>query len=228
MKTYFIELILESPCLIGSGEGFGSLIDSDIVFDRLGIPYIPAKRIKGCLRDSAIEVCEIFSQSGINIFDLSEEKSENKFKIVSNVFGKPGSQNNAPVYFSNLIIKDYEELAKWLKYLGEKYNKMFNRESIINQFTETRQQTSIDEESGTAKEHSLRTIRVAKKELIFEGTIDFEEEREEMIKLIYFSCENFRRFGTKRNRGLGKVKCELYENKNKINFLNELEVICAQ
>ena len=228
MKTYFIELILESPCLIGSGEGFGSLIDSDIVFDRLGIPYIPAKRIKGCLRNSAIEVCEMFSQSGINIFDLSEEKSENKFKIVSNVFGKPGSQNNAPVYFSNLIIKDYEELAKWLKYLGEKYNKMFNRESIINQFTETRQQTSIDEESGTAKEHSLRTIRVAKKELIFEGTIDFEEEREEMIKLIYFSCENFRRFGTKRNRGLGKVKCELYENKNKINFLNELEVICAQ
>jgi len=228
MRTFSMELILESPCLIGSGEGFGSLIDSDIVFDELGIPYIPAKRVKGCLRDSAIEVCEMFSQSGIKIFDLSQENSDNKFKIVSKVFGKPGSQYNAPVYFSNLIIRDYEELAKWLKYLGKKYNDIFNRESIINQYTEIRQQTSIDEESGTAKKHSLRTIRVAKRGLIFEGTIDFEEEGEDMIKLIYFACENFRRFGTKRNRGLGKVKCELYENKNKMNFLNELEGICIQ
>ncbi|MDI6714679.1 MAG: RAMP superfamily CRISPR-associated protein [Thermodesulfovibrio sp.] len=230
MKIYKIKLILESPCLIGSGEGFGAVIDSDIVFDELGIPYIPAKRIKGCLRDSAIEVCEMFSLAKINLFDLSEEESENNFRIVTYLFGKPGNDQPAPIYFSNLTIEDYPNKVKWLKYLMENYKEIITRHSIINQFTEIRQQTAIDEKTGIAKEHSLRTIRVAKKGLTFIGTIDIEEEREDLIKLLYFACRNLKYLGTKRNRGFGKVKCDISGNliKEENKFLNELEAICKQ
>ena len=39
MKTLTIELKLLSNTLIGSGEGFGAIIDTDVVFDETGIPY---------------------------------------------------------------------------------------------------------------------------------------------------------------------------------------------
>jgi CRISPR/Cas system CSM-associated protein Csm3 (group 7 of RAMP superfamily) len=232
MKTYTLKLTLLSPCLIGSGEGFGAVIDSDIVFDEFGIPYIPAKRIKGCLRDSAIEVCEMFELANINLFPLTYDGSDNKYTIVSQIFGKPGDEKPAPVYFSNLTIEGYEKIVQWIRYLMKKYPNIITRESIINQYTELRQQTAI-EETGTAKEHSLRTIRVAKKEISFKriffiGEIDIEVVNDDMIKLLYFACENLRYIGTKRNRGFGKVKCELYENSKPISYLNKLEELCEQ
>ncbi len=228
MKVYTLKVTLESPCLIGSGEGFGAVIDSDIVFDEFGIPYIPAKRIKGCLRDSAIEACEIFRLAGIKLFDLSEEDSENRFTIVTSLFGKPGDEKPAPAYFSNLTIQDYYSMVQWLKYLMAEYPNIINRESIINQFTEIRQQTSIDEKTGTAKEHSLRTIRVVKKGHTFKGTIDIEDDKEDIFRLLYFACKNLTHIGTKRNRGFGKVSCRLYKNSTEINLLNELEALCKQ
>jgi CRISPR/Cas system CSM-associated protein Csm3 (group 7 of RAMP superfamily) len=227
MKTYNLKLTLQSPCLIGSGEGFGAVIDSDIVFDELGIPYIPAKRIKGCLRDSAIEVCEMFKQSDIKIFDLNEE-SENRFKIISCLFGNHGDEKPAPVYFSNLTIERYEETVQWLRYLMKEYKDIITRESIINQYTELRQQTAIDKGTGTAQEHSLRTIRVAKRGISFTGTIDIEKANDDLIALLYFACKNLRRIGTKRNRGFGSIECKLYEDSKEINFLAKLEELCMQ
>jgi CRISPR-associated protein Csx10 len=228
MKTYNLKLTLQSPCLIGSGEGFGAVIDSDIVFDELGIPYIPAKRIKGCLRDSAIEVCEMFKQAEIKMFVLEEENSENGFKIISRLFGNPGDEKPAQVYFSNLTIEKYEETVQWLRYLMKEYKDIITRESIINQYAELRQQTAIDEGTGTAQEHSLRTIRVAKKGISFTGTIDIEEANDDLIALLYFACKNLRRMGTKRNRGFGSIECKLYEDSKEINFLAKLEELCMQ
>ena len=43
-----LKVKLKSYTLCGSGEGRG-LIDSDIVFDRHGIPFIPGRRVKGLL-----------------------------------------------------------------------------------------------------------------------------------------------------------------------------------
>jgi len=159
------------------------------------------------------------------LIDLNKDSSK-CYTIVSAIFGKPGDKKPAPVYFSNLTIEGYKEITQWLKYLMKLHENIINRESIINQFTEIRQQTAIDENKGVAKEHSLRTIRVLKKGLTFEGTIDMEEENREWLMLLFFACKNLRYIGTKRNRGFGKVRCELYENQKEINFLNELEELC--
>ena len=50
-KKLIIELL--SDCLPGSGAGNGSYIDTDCVFDAYGFPFIPSKRIKGCMRETA-------------------------------------------------------------------------------------------------------------------------------------------------------------------------------
>lgn len=215
MKRYKIELTLNSPTLIGSGEGSGTFIDSDIVFDELGFPYIPSKRLKGCLRDSAIEICEMFQMAGILSFiNLTSDNTENKFKLVTSVFGSKGQKEPASVFFSNLTLKDYDEKNKaWLRYLYIKFGQIINREAIISTFTEIRQQTAIDKDKGIAKEHSLRTIRVAKKGLVFTGTIDVDfHDITEIEKLLFLACNNLRRFGTKRNRGFGEIGCRLFED----------------
>jgi len=108
------------------------------------------------------------------------------------------------------------------------YQDIITRESIINQYTELRQQTAIDEGTGTAQEHSLRTIRVAKRGISFTGTIDIEEANDDLIALLYFACKNLRRIGTKRNRGFGSIECKLYEDSKEINFLAKLEELCMQ
>lgn len=232
MEKYEIELTLLSPTLIGSGERFGSLIDTDIVFDDAGIPFIPSKRIKGCLRDSAIEVCKMLKISKIkNFINLKELKDvskpeKNSFESVVSIFGYQGQSFSAPIYFSNLFLENYEVLRKWFQYLINKYPSIFTREAIIKTFTEIRQQTAI--EDGIAKAHSLRTIRVVREGLKFLGLIFFEKDDINGVKLLSLACANLRRFGTKRNRGFGEIICKLFKNSKEINFLNESEELCTQ
>lgn len=47
MAVFTFNLELLSDTLIGSGEGWGATIDTDVVFDDFGLPYIPARRVKG-------------------------------------------------------------------------------------------------------------------------------------------------------------------------------------
>ena len=74
MNNYKLVLELKSPTLIGSGSGFGAEIDTDIVFDELGLPYIPSKRIKGCLRDAIKEIEEMFSLAGVDLEKVASTK----------------------------------------------------------------------------------------------------------------------------------------------------------
>ncbi|MBI5207064.1 MAG: hypothetical protein HY934_04655 [Candidatus Firestonebacteria bacterium] len=144
MKNLKIEIKLLSDTLIGSGEGFGAIIDTDIVFDDLGIPYIPARRIKGCLRESAEQVCEM-----LKIFNIP-------LKSISEIFGT--GEKPSLLTFSNLTIEEYEKNRQWLGYFAEEYKNIISKDAILDTFTMIRQQTALDK--GIAREHSLRTIRV--------------------------------------------------------------------
>lgn len=209
MKNLTIKIKLLSDALIGSGEGFGAIIDADIVFDDLGIPYIPARRIKGCLRESAEEVSEMLKTSDITI------------KSVSDVFGT--GEKLSSFTFNNLTIEGYEENRQWLGYFIEEYKNIISRDAILDTFTMIRHQTAIDED-GVAREHSLRTIRVLKKGEVFSG--DIKAEDGDAIKLLSFACLNLRRLGTKRNRGFGEIECKLFDDKGEVSYLSELEELC--
>ena len=51
-----IVMELKSDSCAGTGEGVGGIVDVEVNFDEHGIPYIPAKRIKGILREEAMEL----------------------------------------------------------------------------------------------------------------------------------------------------------------------------
>lgn len=55
-----ITIELLSDICIGSGESYNSVIDTDVTYDDYGLPYIPAKRIKGCIREAGLELKDFF------------------------------------------------------------------------------------------------------------------------------------------------------------------------
>ncbi|MCP4217948.1 MAG: hypothetical protein GY765_25115 [bacterium] len=222
MIEYTLKIKLLSDALPGSGEGLGALINSDIVFDDLGFPGIPAKRIKGCLRESAEEVCEMLADCGAADTGILLEKTgdesdkQESFDIVDTLFGEPGMEMSAPIYFSNLTVGELEDNKEALAYFNREFPSILSAENVVGTFTYTRANTKIDEDTGTAEDGSLRTVRLIKKGMEFEGTLALEDYDKGYESLLAMACLNFRYFGTKRTRGFGHIECGLFKDNIKI------------
>lgn len=208
MQDYKIRIKFTSPSLPGAGEGWGSIIDSDVVFDSYGLPYLPAKRLKGALKNSALETVEMLTLSGI-VF--------HKADIVDKVFGLPGAIEGQ-VYFNDLYLPQYKQISDWCRWALQQYSGVLSPDVIINTFTETRQQTAINQQ-GVAEDRSLRTLRVLKADIAFEGVVSFYKDDANIIKLLALACANLRQLGTMRNRGLGQMHCCLLKNGDDISQL---------
>jgi len=225
-----VKIELAAPTLLGSGEGYGSYIDTDIIFDQWGLPYLPARRFKGLLRESALEVTEMFQLARLQNFRPSN---------VNFIFGAPGEKRQTPVLFRNFYLKEYEQLMRWIEWAEEHFPTVVTRETVLDVFTEMRQQTAI-EKDGVAADNSLRTSRVLKPGITFYGEIvlitnandkkkdklvmsdsilvenkassdDVMVNEKEIVQLLALGCANLRFVGGKRNRGFGEVICTLWD-----------------
>jgi CRISPR-associated protein Csx10 len=201
--SFTLTLTTESFLLTGSGEG-GVLIDSDVVFHPTGFPIIPARRIKGLLKESLEEVMEI---SGYNEDEIG--------RIVKALFGEGGKPTyEGKLLFHNLMLPDWEEIVKEVS--GNQMYGGFQPDFVKDYFTTEVQQTAIGREGqaneieGVAKKRSLRNYRVIKPGVAFEGLLEttslLSEKEEEILNR---AVQNLRYAGTRRNRGFGKVNCEL-------------------
>lgn len=65
MRNYRIKIELLSDMCVSDGGIYNSAIDTDICYDEYGFPYIPAKRLKGCLRECALELKDWGMQIGV-------------------------------------------------------------------------------------------------------------------------------------------------------------------
>lgn len=199
-----IELKFLSDALISSGNGFGAIIDSDIVFDEYGLPFIPAKRIKGCLKESAEQIENFHKGLGINSIYT---------------FGEEGQTSETGVYFSNLKLKDYDTILPWIEYLSindNKYSHLFGKNQILDHFTYYRMQTKIDSKNQVAEDTSLRTSRVLAKSKsnTFEGSISISnnDKVESIKRTLVIAARNLKHIGLMRNRGFGNVEVTIKEN----------------
>lgn len=216
-----LEVQLLSDALIASGEGFGAIIDSDILFDDVGLPYIPARRLKGCLHD-----CANKAEAYLMDCDLSWPIS------AALTFGHSGQSKPAPVYFSDLKIQEYEANYAWLKYLlnEKEIAQILSKNSVMESMTSIRHQIKINEQ-GVTQAHSLRTMRVAQKGLIFEGEIQIHAEGDELQHIkntLVLACRELDEMGlgAKRTRGLGVVECKLFQREQLLNK-QLMEALCT-
>lgn len=195
----YIEITLKSDFCPGNGTGFGYVIDNDICFDSQGFPYIPARRLKGILRESA----ELLQKHGLL------ESAD-----INTLFGTNGGGKGGILHIRNAVLPDAE---KWKAELSDKG---VCAEAVLNAYTSIRAQTQLDE-NRCAKEDTLRLTRVINHynyanqenkcvETVFRASVlcdGFDQKKIENI------CKAVRHMGMDRNRGLGNVICRLCDDK---------------
>ena len=190
-----IKIELLSDLCSYSGETYNTTVDSDVVHDEYGLPYIPAKRIKGCIREAALELREL---------GLIEHYDE--------IFGDKGNKE-ACFTLSNALLEDYGKLTNALKNFKEK--SVVEPTKVLNEYSYTRTQTRVDYESGVALDNSLRTIRVVKKGLAFYADLNFKnsayfDDFKKAVSIV-------KHMGVSRTRGLGLVNLTIENEKNEEN-----------
>lgn len=197
---YKIKIKTNSNILLSSGEGWAGTIDSDIVYNEFGMPYFPAKRLKGLIRESTMEVMEM----------LSLGKEELPYNVeFNNLFGSIGTENHSKIAFNDLQLEKNEEIVEWLNFLFNEQSNYFDKNAVLDYFTDIRMQTAVDEK-GITEKHSLRTLRVLRRDLKFCGDIDNYESLSSVEEnLLSLAVNNLKRVGINRNRGFGNVNCIL-------------------
>lgn len=200
-KEQQLIITLKSDLCAGSGYSCAGIVDSDLCYDIYGIPYIPAKRLKGCLREAA------------GLIGLTEEET-------GRIFGKAGQQKAQGVFLGNAYIEGYEELYRELKEAGPAVRNYMTPQNVLDQFTMIKAQTKIME-NGVAKDNSLRYTRTIdhyspldrERELRFIANVSCTELDAEASENFKNTVKALRNIGLNRNRGLGSVTCELSDPK---------------
>jgi|GEM_PF-388480 len=221
MRHYKLEITLLSAASAGSGEGWAGVIDSDVVFDRYGLPHIPGRRIKGVLRDMAEDV--------VNAYQLSTAGASAALQStdVSALFGGQGQDHAAPLAVGNAYLQDQHTIIPWLKWAQENMPEIATPDRVLSTFTHVRAQTAIanlgevkwldpqakTEElaDGVADDGSLRLTRVLNADYTFVGDLTIDGDAEKHRHLLALAAQATRALGGKRNRGLGEVRCRLLE-----------------
>ena len=195
-----LRIQLESDLCVASGDGFSSGIDVDVCCGDHGLPIIPSRRLKGCLRDAALDVLSekpSADEGDIRFRSGCEEYLEPFY----NLFGKSGEAEGGSLRISpNAIIANPGRLAKSV-------------EANLDRFTYVRAQTAIDED-GHADDNTLRFVRVVKQynpstgdKAVFEAAVSCDAGRQ--LDLLEMACKALRNIGYGRNRGFGAVSCTL-------------------
>ena len=208
MANIIIQLM--SDLCIGNGESIGNGIDNDICRDNFGFPFIPGRRLLGCLRDAAMDLIRY------GFADASEE-------IIDLIFGNPNGQEGK-LFLENAMIPGIESLHGFVQSLKETPEKRVylirqtTEEKIIRLYTSVRGQTQIGDD-GKALNGSLRFIRVlnqydpvSKEPMKFICSADISALNDFEIKFLENTCKALRHIGLNRNRGLGNVRVTLADS----------------
>ena len=202
MAELKVKITVESPLHLGSGQADVNL-DAEIVHDAFGLPYFPAKRFKGLLYESAVEVYEIFQLAEMNTENLAEPQ-----KLFHRFSDDGGKVSDVQIIVPNFYIcplEEYQKLCEDWNYLQHEYREFFSPADVLKNFTSIRYQTKL--ENGIAADGSLHNLNVLNAGVNFFGTIEILNCNDKVLNLMALALKNLTAAGTKRNRGFGKIIC---------------------
>lgn len=171
----------------GSGLSSGSQSDNLVKKDKYDLPSIPGKTIKGLLKEAA---CDLY------------EGSEDFNEFIESYFGTGSDQNNTDSIYSF----HYSSA----KLSIEEVNYLKGKPTEIGKLYRNIPSTRIEEETGVADKNSLRSMQVTIP-LTLEGEISNIPDLK--IDKIKECLAMVKRLGYKRNRGFGRCRFEVEENK---------------
>lgn len=201
MENFKIKIELLSESIFGNGETLGSLVDTEILKDDLGFPYLKGKTFKGKLREEMFQVATLLD-------------SDNKLGLKDDFENIMGIENNFK--FETLKFSDCK-VSKGIQTAVEKAIKegVLTEKELTDSLTEIRSFTRL--ENGVAKYGALRNARVIKKGLILYCNLDSVNKlSKKELGLLSCALKGLRSLGMMESRGKGEVKCSLLKNEEDI------------
>ncbi|MET3207825.1 UNVERIFIED_CONTAM: CRISPR-associated protein Csx10 [Paenibacillus sp. PvR008] len=218
MIQAWLEITLHSELCAATGDSIAGMVDTDIATEA-GLPIIPSKRIKGCLRAVGQNLLDwgIAGSSEMNaLFGTIGQQHGGLLQVHdAHLYEIPDKDSGGDV----VRIEDYD------RFLSQAQSKSQQKQqNILNELTELRTRTAMDPISGTAQPHSLRTIRVLHKGIVLRSQVIIQEslgngkesdkknrsnKTKNYVKLLTDCVNGLRGIGLGNTRGLGEVSCQL-------------------
>lgn len=222
-----IHITLYSDLCPGNGFSYYGTIDSEAEHDDLGLPFIPARRLKGCLRECA----ELLRDSGLwEEYNEESGNTKNYKDPLNYLFGVSGDDSTRGIRIENAYISGYEQLKEDLKHLQEnkEFKKYIYPDEVLDLFSDVKAQTKM--ENGVADDNSLRFTRIINQfspfnkenRLEFIARVGYLEGQEDKLRQI---CKALRHIGMNRNRGLGCVKCEFKAEDEVADIKDDIKIV---
>ncbi|RJQ83734.1 MAG: RAMP superfamily protein [Desulfobacteraceae bacterium] len=197
--TLRVRLLSDTTC--GCGEGTPGEVDVEIEHDSLGLPVIGGKTIHGLLKETWLTMKNCFPE----LWEAGER-----------VFGLPGTFDEVAI----LRIGKAQipgDIRRWVEAAASRKSHPVPQGVILRGFTDIRRQTSISRATGTPKDGTLRSSRVAVRGLILDAPLMWVREQgspaptDTDLKVLAMAASGSRHIGLARNRGRGYVKLSIFE-----------------
>ena len=196
-----VKIEVLSPIHLSSGQANVN-VDAEVIHETNGLPYFPAKRFKGLLYESALEITEMFERCGSDI---------NYSELLEKLFHRKSDNENVQLIVSNFYLKpreEYEIMSKAFTQLEKEFPELLTPTDVLNQFISIRYQTRL--QNGVAYDSSLHNMNVVNAGISFYGTMELVgEELEPYFELLAMALNNLSMAGMKRNRGFGRIRCTM-------------------
>lgn len=201
MPLYKLQFQLYSAATFGRGDGVAGLVDQEVEYDASGLPFLRGRALKGLLAEECANILFALEVQG---------RSAGWDTVAQRLFGSPGSTD---AEIGLLRVGDGrlpEPLLTAVK--AAVAQKDLRAEEVLASLTAIRRQTSMNEE-GAPEKGSLRSTRVILPGTVFEAALEFGEPPDERTLGLLAACVlAWRRAGTGRNRGRGRLQANLLES----------------
>jgi CRISPR/Cas system CSM-associated protein Csm3 (group 7 of RAMP superfamily) len=171
----------------GGHQGFSGA-DNAPMRDASGLPYLPARSLRGLLRWACKQVD--------NTLELG---------VVPDLFGEAGCTGKLRLGDAHLPRKLQEALQG-----AESAKRAELKEDFYTDVSRTR----IDPQTGSAEDRSLRTMQVGIPGLVFVAPLEVPDMA--ALRLVAYATGLVRRLGANRYRGLGRCRVNVYRNDQRI------------
>jgi hypothetical protein len=201
--TLLLHLLLKSDATFGRGDGVAGLVDQEVEHDQYGLPFLRGRTLKGLLVEECANLLFALRQQKSPAYDRFEKAAEW-------LFGKPGSSldDDAHMHVGPAVLPD--ELRMAIQADVKANPPRLKPEDILESLTDIRRQTAVDEATGSPDDHSLRSMRVIIRETKFIAHLSFNEPLNADANALLAACVlSFRRAGTGRNRGRGRLEAKV-------------------
>lgn len=203
MTNLRLRFTLLSDATFGRGDGVAGLVDAEVQHDRYGLPYLGGRALKGLLGAECSDIVSALEGATANR-DARWRTAEQR------LFGDSGGTLKGAAIMRVGAARLPADLRAAVAY--DIQQNRFTPSEVLETLTDVRRQTAMDAESGAPKRETLRTMRVILRGTAFESRLDFvQTPTEDDLALLAACVKAFRRAGTGRNRGRGRLKAELLD-----------------